>query len=151
MSLIALWVTTFVVCVVGAIIPLINTEIYLLSVSALTPRAFVFPLVVAATIGQMLGKLVMFYAGRGVVRIRSPRVQRAVAALRTRLESRPVFAKWVLFTSATVGIPPLYVMAVACGTMGMGVVSFFVVGVAGRLIHFSVVALIPQYARMLFG
>lgn len=149
MTLLSLWITTFGVCVAGAIIPFINTEIYLLSVSALSPRGFVWPLVTAATLGQMVGKVAMFYAGRGVLRIRHARVRRAVESLRGRLESRPLLAKGVLLSSATVGLPPLYVMAVACGTIGMGVVSFFLIGSVGRLIHFAVVALIPQYARLL--
>lgn len=151
MSLLALWLTTLLVCIAGAIIPFINTEIYLLSVSAMSPRAFVGPLVVAATIGQMVGKVLMFYGGRGVVRIRNARVQRGVAALRARLESRPVLAKAVLFSSATVGLPPLYVMAVACGTIGMGIVSFVVIGSVGRLIHFAAVALLPQLAKAWLG
>ena len=131
MTLLGLWLTTLLVCIAGAVIPFINTEVYVLSVAALSPQAFLVPLVVAATVGQMLGKLFMFYAGRGIVHVRSPRVQRGVTALRVRLESRPVLAKLVLFSSATVGIPPLYVMAVACGTIGMGVLSFFTIGFVG--------------------
>ena len=151
MSLLALWLTTFGVCIAGSIIPFINTEIYLISVSALSPGAFVGPLVVAATVGQMLGKVLMFYAGRGVGRIRNERVQRSVASLRERLETRPLAAKVVLFSSATVGLPPLYVMSVACGTLGMGILSFVAIGSVGRLIHFAVVALVPQYAKALLG
>ena len=48
---------------------------------------------------------------------------------------------------ATVGLPPLYVMAVVCGTIRMNVVSFFVIGSVGRLIHFAAVAVLPQYAK----
>jgi membrane protein YqaA with SNARE-associated domain len=151
MTLLTLWITTFGVCVAGAIIPFINTEIYLLSVAALTPRGFVWPLVTAATLGQMVGKVAMFYAGRGVLRIRHGRVRSAVDSLRARLESRPLLAKGILLSSATVGLPPLYVVSVACGAAGMGVVSFFVIGSAGRLAHFAVVALIPRYARLLLG
>ena len=40
-------------------------------------------------------------------------------------------------------------MSIACGTIGMSVLSFFVIGSVGRLIHFAVVALIPQYAKLL--
>jgi membrane protein YqaA with SNARE-associated domain len=149
MTLLALWFTTFAVCVAGAVIPFINTEIYLLSVSALTPRSFVGPLVIAATFGQMLGKVAMFYAGRGVLRIRHERVRRGVERVRDRLDARPRLAKAVLLSSATVGVPPLYVVSVACGATRMGVVSFFLIGSAGRLIHFAVVALIPQYAKEL--
>lgn len=151
MSLLALWITTLGVCLLGAIVPFVNTEIYLVTVAALAPRGFVAPLVVAATLGQMIGKVAMFYAGRGVGRVRSERVQRGVAKLRERLGGRPWAAKLVLFGSATVGLPPLYVMAVACGTLGMGVVSFFLIGSAGRLIHFAVVALLPRYAGLLIG
>ena len=151
MSLLALWITTLAFCVAGAIIPFLNTELYLLTVSALAPEGFIFPLVVAATLGQMIGKVAMFYGGRGVGRVRSERVRRGVVKLRERLGGRPWLTKLVLFSSATVGLPPLYLMAVACGTLGMGVVSFFLIGTAGRLIHFAVVALLPQYARLLLG
>ena len=151
MTLLALWLGTFAFCVAGAIVPFLNTEVYLLGVSALSPRAFVLPLVVAATAGQMTGKVAMFYAGRGVLRMRGERLKRGLTALRARLERRPRAAKLVLFSSATVGIPPLYVMSVACGAIGMGIVPFVVIGSVGRLIHFAVVALLPQYAKTLLG
>ena len=149
MTLLSLWFTTFGVCIAGAIVPFINTEIYLLSVSALSPRTYVGPLVLAAAFGQMVGKVLMFYGGRGVLRIRHERVRRPVERLRAKLESRPWFSKAVLLSSATLGLPPLYVMSIACGTIGMSVLSFFVIGSVGRLIHFAVVALIPQYAKLL--
>ena len=151
MTLLALWFTTFGVCVAGSIIPLVNTEIYLISVSALSPRAFLGPLVVAATVGQMAGKVAMFYAGRGILRIGTGRVRERVERMRVRLEARPVFARTILFSSATLGLPPLYVMSIACGTIGMSLATFIVIGSAGRLIHFAVVAALPQYARLLLG
>lgn len=147
MSLLLLWLTTLGVCIAGAIVPFINTEIYLLSVSALSPRSFVAPLVIAATLGQMIGKVVMFYAGRGVLRFRSERVRRGISRVRARLEGRPRAAWLILFSSATVGLPPLYAVTVACGAIGMSLFSFFVIGTVGRLIHFSVVALLPQYIK----
>jgi membrane protein YqaA with SNARE-associated domain len=151
MTLLALWFTTFAVCVVGSIIPLVNTEIYLVSVSALSPREFVFPLVMAATMGQMSGKVAMYYAGRGILKVRSEKVQAKVHAVREKMRARPRLAKFTLFSSATLGLPPLYVVSIACGTVGMGIVSFLVIGSIGRMIHFAVVALIPQYARLLIG
>ena len=151
MTLLALWLGTFAFCVVGAVVPFLNTEIYLLSVSALSPRAFVAPLVVAATMGQMTGKVAMFYAGRGVLRLRGDRVRRGLTSLRARLESRPTVAKLVLFSSATVGLPPLYLMAVACGAVGMGIAPFVAIGTVGRLIHFAAVALVPRLAKSLIG
>jgi membrane protein YqaA with SNARE-associated domain len=144
-------VTTFAVCVAGAIIPVINTEIYLLSAVALSPPAYAPPLVVMATLGQMTGKVAMFYGGKGVLRVRHDRVRNGVARLRAMLEHRPWTSRAVLFSSATVGLPPLYVMSVACGTIGMSIVTFFVIGTAGRLIHFAAVAFLPRFVRGLAG
>ncbi|HET7274065.1 MAG TPA: hypothetical protein VFI91_02735 [Longimicrobiaceae bacterium] len=151
MTLIIVCATTFAVCVAGAIIPVINTEIYLLSAVALSPPTYLAPLVVMATLGQMVGKVAMFYGGRGVLRIKHDRIRSGVAKLRAKLEHRPWLSRAVLFSSATFGLPPLYVMSVACGTIGMGIVTFVLIGTAGRLIHFTVVALIPQYAEGLIG
>jgi len=67
------------------------------------------------------------------------------------MESRPWLAKGVLFSSATVGLPPLYGVTLACGAFGMGMFSFLVIGSVGRLIHFTVVAMLPQYAKLLIG
>lgn len=151
MTLLTLWWTTFAVCVVGSFIPLVNTEIYLLSVSAISPAEFVGPLVVAATVGQMAGKVVIYYGGRGILRIRNQNVRGKVIAVREKLEQRPRMAKLILFSSAIFGLPPLYLMSIACGAVGMGLVSFILIGSAGRLIHFTIVAMLPQYAKYIFG
>jgi len=151
MTLLTLWLTTFAVCVVGAVVPVVNTEIYLISVSALSPTDFVGPLVVAATAGQMLGKVGMYLAGRGIMKLKNEKVRGRVVALRDKLGERPWLAKATLFSSATLGLPPLYVMSIACGAIGMGLASFVVIGSVGRLIHFAVVAMLPQYARYLIG
>jgi membrane protein YqaA with SNARE-associated domain len=42
-------------------------------------------------------------------------------------------------------------MSVACGAIGMGIVPFVVIGTVGRLLHFAVVAILPQYAKTLLG
>ena len=63
MSLLAVWLTTLAVAVASAVIPVINIEIYLLGAAALAPASMAVPLVLAATIGQMAGKVVMYHAG----------------------------------------------------------------------------------------
>jgi membrane protein YqaA with SNARE-associated domain len=150
-SLLAAWWTTFAVCFGGSIVPLINTEIYLISAVALSPDAYVAPLVVAAALGQMVGKVVMYYAGRGVLRLPSERIRTRMVALQARMEARPRAGAAVLLASATVGVPPLYVVAIACGAVRMNVVAFFVIGTVGRLVHFAAVAALPQLARYLLG
>jgi membrane protein YqaA with SNARE-associated domain len=150
-SLLALWLTTFAVCVVGAIIPVVNTEIYLLSVSALSPSHFVAPLVIAATAGQMAGKIGLYLAGRGITQIKSEKIRARVHALQERLGGRPWLARSTLLSSAILGLPPLYVMSIVCGAIEMSMGMFLLIGSTGRLIHFAVVALLPQYAKFLLG
>jgi membrane protein YqaA with SNARE-associated domain len=147
MSLLAVWLTTFAVCVVGSIVPFVNTEIYLLSASALAPRAFVMPLVVAATLGQSLGKVAMYYAGRGVLRLPAGRMRRGIDSVQASLEARPRAGKLLLLSSAVVGLPPLYAMAIACGAARMGLLPFVVLTTAGRFVHFAVVVIVPQLAK----
>lgn len=151
MSLLAAWLTTFAVCVAGSIVPLINTEVYLVSAVALSPQSYVVPLVVAAALGQMAGKVVMYYAGRGVVHLPFERVRTRMVAMQVRLQSRPRAGAAVLMASATVGLPPLYVVAIACGAVRMNLLSFVVIGTVGRLIHFAAVAAIPQLVRAFLG
>jgi membrane protein YqaA with SNARE-associated domain len=67
------------------------------------------------------------------------------------MEARPRAGAAVLLASATVGVPPLYVVAIACGAVRMNVVAFFVIGTLGRLVHFAAVAALPQLARHLLG
>lgn len=147
MSLLAAFATTFAVCIAGSIVPLINTEIYLVSAVALSPPAYVVPLVIAASVGQMVGKVVMYYAGRGVLKLPSERVRTRMVAMQARIQARPRAGAAVLLTSATVGLPPLYVVAIACGAARMNLVSFIVLGTVGRLIHFAAVAAIPQLVK----
>jgi membrane protein DedA with SNARE-associated domain len=58
-------VATFLYCVGSAVIPLMHAEAYLITVSALTTPALSWAIVLAATAGQMLGKVAMYWAGRG--------------------------------------------------------------------------------------
>ena len=66
MSYLLLCLTSFAVCGVGALLPFVNTELYLIGASALAPRGLWVPLVVAGTVGAMAGEVVLYFAGRGV-------------------------------------------------------------------------------------
>ena len=150
-TLVAVWLTTFAVCVLGSLIPFVNTEIYLLSAVALSPRSYVLPLVIAATVGQTVGKIAMYYVGRGVLKLPAGRVQRGLEAATARLEARPMWGKLFFFFSSLVGFPPLYVMTLAAGAVRMNFAFFVVACLVGRFIHFAVVAMVPDLWNRLFG
>ncbi len=159
-----MWVWQLVLAVgfgIGsAVVPVLNAEAYVLGVGvsgALDP-------VVAAigvSVGQTIGKVAMFLA------VRLP--ARATPARRSRKEPKAVnldtrwgrFVQWnrdvskrlldamsdrrwgipVTLLSASVGIPPLYGVALIAGASRMGVVTFALSVLAGRGARFVLLAL----------
>ena len=138
---------TLAVCALSAVIPVLNAELYLLGASALLPRSLAIPLVVAGSVGQMAGKVVMYYAGRGALHLPNARLQRAVATVHARYANRAALDGPVLFSSASLGIPPFYIVSVAAGVLRIPVWRFLVVGLCGRLLRFGVIVLAPQLVR----
>ena len=65
-----IYATTFLVCLVGGFVPVVNAEVYLATAGAMSDRALVIPLVIAGTLGQMTAKTAIFLAGRGPVPLR---------------------------------------------------------------------------------
>jgi membrane protein YqaA with SNARE-associated domain len=150
LSLLILCLTSFAVCGAGALIPVLNTEVYLIGASALVPRPFWAALVVSGTVGAMAGKLVLYYAGRGVVRLPSGRMQRGVAGMQARMEARPGVGKLLYVASATAGLPPFYLTSIAAGAVEMNLAFFLVAGFLGRLLRFAAVVALPHLATRLW-
>jgi membrane protein YqaA with SNARE-associated domain len=147
MSLLAVWLTTLGVAVASALIPIINIELYLIGAAALAPKGMAVPLVVAATIGQMAGKVVMYFAGTGAVRLPGKRLRAALEGMNTTLRNRPRSGGALVFASAAVGVPPFFVVAVAAGAARMNLLSFIVFGTLGRLVRFSVCVALPHLVK----
>jgi membrane protein YqaA with SNARE-associated domain len=148
LGLVGTFLTTFGVCLVSAIVPLVNAELYLLGASALAPRGFVPVLVIAGSLGQMAGKVAMYYAGRGALTLPWKRLQRMVAAVEERYrrggaDSRAL-GGGLIFVSSVVGIPPFYVVSIASGMFRIPLPLFFTAGMLGRLLRFGLVVLVPQ-------
>jgi membrane protein YqaA with SNARE-associated domain len=140
---------TFVYCVASAVIPVFHAEAYLITMSALLPPAFGVPLVLAATVGQMIGKSAMYYMGRGVVRLPGERMRRFMAKAEEWGRSRPGIEGSLVFVSASTGFPPFYVTSIACGMLKVRFATFFALGLLGRLVRFTVAVLIPQVLKHL--
>jgi membrane protein YqaA with SNARE-associated domain len=147
MSLLAVWLTTFGVAVASAVIPVINIEIYLLGASALAPRAMVIPLIVAGTLGQVIGKIALYYAGAGALKLPGKRLQAALQKMNTQIQERPNTGGALVFVSALVGLPPYYLVTLAAGAAKMNLPMFLLISLIGRFIRFAIVVAIPQLAR----
>ena len=131
--------------VASALLPLINIEAILaLSISRAPHQTW--GLIIGATIGQMLGKILWYWGGMHVDRapwvarhLKKPKAQASLAKWHERAEGRPWFTAGLLFVSASTGIPPYAVTAVLAGTLRVPFATFLLTGLLGRGVRFWVV------------
>ena len=152
--LIATFLTTFAFCLLGSVIPVFNTEIYLLAASAIAPPQLVPALIVGAALSQMLGKSLLYYGGRGALNLPIKRLRTMVESVQRRYEqgaAAPALGGTVVLASAGVGLPPFYVVSVACGIFRVPFLQFLLIGLIGMLARYTVVVMAPQLARAIGG
>jgi len=141
-----LLLATFGVAVASALIPLINIEAYIAGVAALVDSYGVWPLSLVAAAGQLLGKIVWYEVGRSSMnwayvqkKMATPSWQRQYDKVKTRTDKRPWTGSALLFLSATVGFPPLAIMAVLAGQLRFHRLWFYVTTFVGRTLRFAAV------------
>lgn len=135
---------TFLVSAFSGILPLVSVEACLISASVLSPGLPPLGIVLAAATGQMVAKYALFLGGRGLVRGNLGRHDARVRAVISRLRAAPRRAASLLFMSALTGMPPFYVVSVAAGAVRFPTAGFFGLGLAGRLLRFGAVFLVPK-------
>ncbi len=133
-----------VLCFLSAVFPFVNAEIVLLSLVAATHGwAGVLALVIAATVGQMGGKSVMYWLGRGAAAVPSERHRKTLERWRQRFERAPRAIVLFVMLSAFTGIPPFYVVSVLSGAFRTNFAAFVAAGAAGRFLRFALIATVP--------
>lgn len=148
---------TFGYCVVSALLPFVNAEVYLLGIAALTRPPNIWLLAGTAAVGQMIGKIPYYYAGRGALSLprvlrREPKPGRWSARFerwRTKAEDRPLFAAGLLLLSAFVGLPPFAAVVVLAGVVRVPLWLFLATGIAGRYARFACLLALPGVWRYL--
>ena len=125
-------------------IPLLHAEAYLVTASLLAPPELRWSLVIAATVGQMLGKVGMYYAGRGVRLIPGERIQRRIELATARYGHTSQIGSGLVFISAASGFPPFYLVSIAAGVLTFPIRPFVIFGFAGRFIRFALAVFLPH-------
>jgi len=129
---------TFVVAAISSVIPFVAIDVVLVGIALAAPAA-ALPLVVAlAAAGQVVGKLPIYAATRGVAAMRGrhrARIERMRAWL-TRWERAP---RTVLMASAVLGLPPFSLVATAAGVLGIGPRTFASIVFVGRGLRFAAI------------
>src|SRR5687768_11099305 len=97
-------------------------------------------------IGQMIAKVVLFQAARKTSDLPSGKFAQKLERARARMDKWRTKPLGVLFVSASVGLPPFYLVSLAAGILGVRFWTFVWIGLAGRTIRFVVLALIVNYA-----
>jgi membrane protein YqaA with SNARE-associated domain len=137
--------TCFVAAIVSALLPWVNAELMLLAVAApLTSVSDVSGVVLAVTVGQVIGKSGLYWMARQTSLVApNGRCGKAIDRWRVACDSRHRSTQTMLTCSAIFGLPPFYVTTVAAGALRVDFVRFLVAAVFGRLVHFSAVGLAP--------
>lgn len=146
----SIYLGTFAVAAISGVVPIVNAELYLIGlVFAIggIPEALLLAVLLAA--GQMIGKGVIYHTARSATRFgarRTPKLAAKLERARVRVErwrSKPLS---VTFLSASVGLPPLYLVSLLAGILEIRFRAFLLVGFAGRTLRFGTIGVLAAAA-----
>ena len=141
------FLATFVYSFVAGVFPLLNVEAYLLAFSSyLSPDAMV-PIVIAATAGQMVAKSLLYLSGLGLLNLPHSATRYRIERVSERLRNYRRGTWTLVLISSFFGLPPLYVVSIAAGTLRLNFGLFLAISTAGRLLRLTAVAGLPQLVR----
>ncbi|MBN2409838.1 MAG: hypothetical protein JXE07_08880 [Candidatus Aminicenantes bacterium] len=146
-----LYLTTYIVAVISGFVPVVNIEVFLVWVAALTPRSQAIGITLLATLGQMTAKTLMYLAGAGILKISVKKPGKKLQAVQMKMAAWQHRMGLFLFSSASLGVPPFYVVSIASGICRVPIAVFVTWGLAGRLIRFAVAVFFPHLLKGLFG
>ena len=128
--------TLFLGAVVSSLIPLVNAEAMVLATALAVPPELALLVVASVTLGQVAGKVVLYRGGEGFGKVAASNKSGRVYAMARRLEGKQRRLQLVFFSSASVGLPPLYIMTLVAGIARMPMPTFLVLCLVGRFIRF---------------
>jgi membrane protein YqaA with SNARE-associated domain len=139
---------------VSALVPVVNAELFLVGLMTRQPQLAWWLVGLAAAAGQMLGKLVYYYAGRGALwlpaRLRRRSERQSAGRWSRRLDwfqqtclDRPLWTIGVLLASASIGLPPYLAIALLAGVGRVPLPTFLITGLVGRFARFGAIAASP--------
>jgi membrane protein YqaA with SNARE-associated domain len=143
-SPLGIYAVTVVVSVTGGLLPFSPLEPVLLGIAAVARPSMLLPVVALATVTQMASKTALYAASRKANHALSPRKRAFLDRLRIRLAGRRWLQVLMVLVSALFGLPPFYMMTVACGALGLPLSDYLVAGSIGRATRFTVLMMLPQ-------
>lgn len=134
------------ICMLGGFLPWVNTEAAVVAAALLLPPQLLPLLVLGAAVAQVLAKGTLYglarWAPRGMPRRAQAQLHR-IAPLAARRRSLTL----TVLASSTAGVPPLYVVSLACGTLAAPFGPFLTAAFVGALVRYAVVSLATVLVR----
>lgn len=128
--------TLFVGALVSSLIPLVNAEAMVFATALAVPSELALLVVASVTLGQVSGKVVLYCGGEGIGKVAASGKSRRAIAMARRLEGKQGRLQLAFFSSASVGLPPLSIMALVAGIARMPLPTFVGLCFVGRFIRF---------------
>jgi membrane protein YqaA with SNARE-associated domain len=127
------------VCVLGGVIPWINTEVAVIGAALLVPRSALPVLVIACALGQMSAKAALYGVTRWAPH-RLPARARAFLERAEKYRDRRRLLAVAIFSGAFIAVPPFYIVTLACGLLRVPFLLFLIAGIAGTALRYGFVA-----------
>lgn len=136
--------STLGLAIVSAFIPVVNAELLTLGAVTLATPAWDLAMVLMVSLGQMIGKVILFLVARGSLKIPWMVKAKKLEKAGERFGMNGSLGTTVLAASALIGLPPFYLVSIACGMFRYNLTLFIIVGFAGRLIRFAAIGMFPD-------
>lgn len=148
LALLGIYGGSFVVSILAGLVPVVNAELFLVGLIRLAVAdAGQLPgIVIASSVGQMVAKVGMYYAGQGLLELPRGRYKAKIEIVRRKIEAWRTKPYMIYALSAVFGLPPFYLTVLAAGAMKIRFRVFLVIGLAGRLVRFGVIAAVTWAA-----
>ncbi|MBU8869543.1 MAG: VTT domain-containing protein [Gemmatimonadales bacterium] len=145
-----IYISTFILCFLSGFIPVVNAEAIVIGVAAMSGNNTIWQIALVSAFGQMLAKGILFFVGRGAIKIPMGKYEAKLAEAEKKFEKWQGKSDLFVFLSASVGMPPFYIVSILAGVVKLNFFRFFSAGLVGRFIRFGILALFPHLLRSSF-
>jgi membrane protein YqaA with SNARE-associated domain len=137
---------TFALGAASAFVPVLSIEVFLVGITLARGPTDAVALVILATLGQLAGKLPIYYAARGLTALPG-RQRRWIDRLRAWVDRSGRSPDLVLAASAVFGIPPFSIASTAAGALAIAPGRFATIVAAGRALRFAALIAIAAHVQ----
>lgn len=123
-----LHIVSLLVGFASGVIPVIYAEANLLIIPAVSRKSQLLPIAIITATGHMFAKAVLYYAGRGALKIPIGKYQERVISFNHRLSQLSEVRDPLILLSAASGYPPFYLVSISAGVFRLNFAKFFAIG-----------------------